>query len=88
MGKVTTFIKHLSLNIEGAFRNFGRRKMTGLLQDDDGTNLSDKEVRDYLNECLVKGWKVIPCGDCDNFDYQTGCKGHTKKYRSNKKKKA
>lgn len=85
MGTVITETHHLCLSIAGAFRNFGKRKMTGLLQDDDGRNLSDKEVRDYLNECLVKGWRVIPCGDCDNFDYQTGCKGHNKKVRLTKK---
>lgn len=29
-----------------------------------------------LYDCLEKGWRVIPTGSCDHFDYQTGCKGH------------
>lgn len=76
------------MNIKGSLRNFKRRKMTGLLEDDDGRELSDSEVRKYLAECLNKGWRVIPCGDCDNFDYQTGCKGHplTKKEYEQKNK--
>lgn len=67
---------HMSMNISGALRNFGSKKMTGLLEDENGRPLSDKEVRTYLAECQSKGWKVIPAGKCDNFDYQTGCKGH------------
>lgn len=25
---------------------------------------------------LAKGRRVLPLGECDNFDYQTGCQGH------------
>lgn len=45
----------------------------------DGSDCTDKEVRDYLAECLLKGWKLIPVGDCSNFDYQNGCQGHPDK---------
>lgn len=68
--------RHMCLSIAGALRNYARRKMTGLMQDENDRDLSDKECRAYLAECLNKGWKVIPMGECDNFDYQTGCKGH------------
>lgn len=39
-----------------------------------------QEALDYLYDCLAKGWRVIPVGDCDSFDYQTGCKGHAEQY--------
>ena len=45
---------------------------------DNGKECTDKEARDYLKECLNKGYKVIPFGECEGFDYQTGCPGHTK----------
>jgi hypothetical protein len=69
-------IKHVSMNIAGALRNFGKRSMAGLITEDNGAEWTDKMVRDYLAECLAKGWRVIPCGDCEGFDYQTGCPGH------------
>jgi hypothetical protein len=74
---MATTIKHMSMNIAGALRNAGKRKMTGLLSDDDGRELSDKEVRQHLSECLAKGWKLIPAGECEGFDYfGGGCPGH------------
>ena len=33
-------------------------------------------LRRVLIDELAKGHEVITIGDCDNFDYQTGCKGH------------
>ena len=56
-----------------------RRKgsLKGVFTTDTGRKLSHEEARDYLYDCLAKGWKVIPYGECDNFDYQTGCKGHS-----------
>ncbi|HYH14694.1 MAG TPA: hypothetical protein VD794_05730 [Flavisolibacter sp.] len=68
--------RHMSANIEGMLRNYKGRKMDGLMNDENGKEMSDKEIRKYLAECLAKGWRVIPCGDCEGFDYQTGCPGH------------
>lgn len=51
--------------------------LQGVITDTEtGQPISDSEARKYLHECLAKGWRVIAFGDCDNFDYQTGCKGH------------
>lgn len=70
--------RHISLSIKGAFRNYGTDSMAGLLSED-GRELSDREVRDYLSECLAKGWVSIPCGDCEGFDHMGGgCPGHAK----------
>jgi hypothetical protein len=64
------------MSIEGVLRNFKKKSMKGLLTDENGNELTDREVREYLNEGLKKGWKKIPCGDCETFDYVTGCPGH------------
>ena len=72
-------IRHMSLNIEGALRFYGPRKsMRGLITDDDGRPWTNQEVRKYLQDCLNKGWKLIPCAGkgCIGFDNQTGCPGH------------
>lgn len=71
-------IRHMSMSIEGALRNYGKKSMHGLITDDDGRKWSNMEVRKYLNDCLNKGWKLIPCcGEaCIGFDHQTGCPGH------------
>lgn len=66
---------HLSLDIEGGMQH--AKDLVGAITLDDGKTLNTvKEVKDFLKDCLKKGWKSLPCGDCDNFDYQTGCKGH------------
>jgi hypothetical protein len=57
--------------------NYTRKgSLKSVFKDETGRGLSHEEARDYLYDCLSKGWKVIPMGDCDNFDYQTGCGGH------------
>jgi hypothetical protein len=71
-------IRHMSCNIAGLIRNTGKKSMKGFFTMDNGKDCTNKEARDYLQECLSKGWRVIPFnGKCDNFDYQTGCPGHT-----------
>jgi hypothetical protein len=72
-------IRHMSLNIAGFLRNVGKKNLKGFMQDENGKDLTDKEVRIYLAECQAKGWRKIPCGDCDGFDYfDKGCPGHEK----------
>lgn len=67
-------ITHLHLNIEGAIPN--AKELRGCITVDGKTLTTVKEVRDFLKQQLALGRKVLPYGDCDNFDYQTGCKGH------------
>lgn len=71
---------HMCVVIEGMLRYYGRRKMKGVMKDDNGREMSDKECRDYLKECQAKGWKLIPmCKDseCPDFDhFEHGCPGH------------
>lgn len=78
LGTMGKQIRHLSVSIEGLIRNTGKKSMRGFFSDDDGRDLSDKEVRQYLDECQAKGWKLIPfSSECEGFDYfGGGCPGH------------
>jgi hypothetical protein len=70
-------IRHMAIDIAGALRFYGKRSMRGFIKEDNGAEWTDKMVRDYLRECLAKGWKLIPVGEgCEGFDHQTGCPGH------------
>lgn len=69
--------RHLSVNIAGLLREAGQESMEGMLTRDDGSPASDQEVREHLGDLLAKGWKLIPVGDCSNFDPQKGCQGHS-----------
>jgi hypothetical protein len=63
---------HLCLDIRGALNN-GR---TDGFRHDDGRPMTKQEGRDALYDELAKGRRMIPLGECDNFDYQKGCLGH------------
>jgi len=73
------FKRHMSINLEGMLRNYGKKKIN-IFEDEDGKIISDKEARIYIQQCLSKGWKVIPMGGndcCEGFDYSGGgCPGH------------
>lgn len=69
-------MRHIHLSIEGGIRNAATLK--GVITVDGKTLMTVKEVRAFLREQLALGRRVLPMGDCDNFDYQTGCKGHKK----------
>lgn len=69
--------RHMSASIEGMLRNFKGKSMMGLITDENGKEMSDAEARKFLAECQEKGWKKIPCGDCEGFDhFDKGCPGH------------
>ena len=70
----------MSTNIAGMLRNYKGKSMGGLLEDENGRTLSDAEARKFLAECQAKGWKLIPCGNCEGFDpFGKGCPGHEPK---------
>lgn len=76
-GHVTRTRRHMSANIEGMLRNYKKRSMAGLITDEKGREMSDAKARLFLSQCLTKGWKKIPCGDCEGFDpFENGCPGH------------
>lgn len=68
---------HMCLDIKGAIKNkLGKKSLKGLFVHDNGVKCTHDEAMNYLLECIEKGWRVIPIGDCDNFDYEKGCQGH------------
>lgn len=67
-------MRHLSLNIDGAIRNAKMYK--GCITVDGRVLNTVEEIRAFLYEQKAMGRRVLPCGDCDNFDYQKGCLGH------------
>jgi hypothetical protein len=87
-GKCYSSTVHMGMSIQGFLNNWKGRKMKGLMTDDNGREMSDKECRNYLAECQSKGWKVIPmCGlnECPDFDFfGGGCPGHLKKVTNSK----
>lgn len=67
---------HLAISVEGALRNMSDCELRGMFKFDGGAPMTPHQARQSLKLELHRGRKVIPCTPCDNFDYQTGCKGH------------
>ena len=67
---------HLSVNIGGLLRYYGKKKIT-ILMHDNGSPMTDAEARTYLADCQAKGYKLIPNDECQGFDpFGKGCPGH------------
>ena len=73
-------IRHLCLDIRGGMRN--AKQLCGCITVDGKTLNTTHEVKEFLKDQLAMGRKVLPFGDCDNFDYQIGCLGHSEKWES------
>ena len=73
---------HLCLCIEGGIIN--AKELRGCIKVEGRTLNTVKEVRDFLKGQLAMGRRFLPYGECDNFDYQTGCKGHIIEKRKEK----
>lgn len=67
-------IIHCCLSIDGALK--AAKDFVGAIKVDGKILSTVGEVKAFLKEQLAMGRRVLPMGDCDNFDYQTGCKGH------------
>lgn len=65
---------HCCIEITGAIKN--ARIYRDCITVDGRLLHTPKEVKAFFREQLEMGRRVLPLGDCDNFDYQTGCKGH------------
>lgn len=70
---------HMRLSVRGALRwstSEAKRLMDGFHKDDGSPLASVDELRECLMDELAQGHEFLPLGDCDNFDYKTGCRGH------------
>lgn len=72
---------HPSLEITGGIKN--AKMLAGNITVDGKILKTAVQVREYLQGQLALGRRVLPCCDCDNFDYQKGCLGHEIKEREN-----
>ena len=61
---------HLCIDCEGALRH--PKDFKGVITVDGRTLMTVPEIKAFFREQLELGHKVIPCGDCDNFDWETG----------------
>lgn len=72
-------MRHFSCDIKGILKLYKKKSMYGLLTVE-GKTLNDSEARQFLNDCIEKGYECLPMGnsdDCPNFDYYGGgCPGH------------
>jgi protein gp37 len=67
---------HMALDIEGVLRN-PRKWLQDACRDDEGRLLTVDEAVAELKKLRDAGAKRVPLGTgCDQFDDQTGCKGH------------
>ena len=73
---------HLCVDVRGALMNWKARDFEGVFQTDDGKPMSAIEAKAALLDELSKGHERIPCGNCDNFDWKTGCMGHEEEKQS------
>ena len=67
---------HLCLSVEGALRQIPKNNKFSFADDDKGRPLTNNQFRDLLKEAKFEGKRVLPMGNCANFDYQKGCLGH------------
>lgn len=68
---------HMSLDIRGFLINHSRDSdFAGMFTTDTGGRMEPRKARIALLDLLAQGKKFLPIGPCDNFDDQTGCKGH------------
>lgn len=69
----------MSIDIEGILGNakrLGKKHLRGFTVN--GFEITPDAARKHLEGLLASGAKVMPLGECDNFDDQRGCLGHTK----------
>jgi hypothetical protein len=74
---------HMGQSVTGALTNWTDRDWSEAREwifKDNGQQFSSNcELRAEFVKHLEQGRLVIPLGDCDNWDWKTGCKGHEKK---------
>lgn len=70
---------HMSQSITGPLMNWKKsdwKRATTYIKRNDGSTYSPNELKLAFMDELAKGREVIPIGECEGFDYKTGCPGH------------
>jgi hypothetical protein len=69
---------HMHLSLRGAL-NWPKPQFKKLLKGitkADGSRFTSEELREAFYDDIAAGKEVVPVGECDNFDFKTGCLGH------------
>lgn len=69
--------RHMSFSVRGALL-LSKREMEGVFRHDDGRLMTPDEARTELMDHLAAGHEKLPIGECEGFDFKTGCPGHRK----------
>jgi hypothetical protein len=68
--------RHMSINIASAIK-WPDEDLKNIFSDSEtGKSLPAAEVREILTGMLEEDKEKFPCGNCETFDYITGCPGH------------
>lgn len=67
---------HMKMDIRGVLLNWTNKEHGNLFKHDDGRPMTPREAKWALMDELAKGRNFLPMGECDGFDYKTGCPGH------------
>lgn len=64
----------MRLDVLGAIKK--PKAFLGCITVEGKTLTSISQIKSFFQEQLDMGREYLPYGDCDNFDYKSGCKGH------------
>lgn len=76
-------LRHIRISVRGALRRTDaqlKREWKGDIITDTGEVVkvvkTGAEIREFFLDQLSQGREYLPLGECDGFDYKTGCPGH------------
>ena len=78
-GSATVTNYHLCQSVRGPLTNWTPKqwkRATQWIKKNDGTAYEPFELKQAFLDELARGHEVVPIGECDNFDWKEGCKGH------------
>lgn len=68
--------RHMCLSVNGCLKRLPNNNRPSFAADDNGKTFTNRQLRAELQKAASEGKKMLPLGDCDNFDFETGCRGH------------
>ena len=67
---------HICQDLQGALDHWKDSHWSRVVRDSAGNFMTPARVKKAFQQFLAEGKRVIPFGECDNFDFQKGCLGH------------
>lgn len=71
--------RHLCISITGALKNWKPKEWEYLAKSNKKTI---EQAKAHFQDAKAAGKRVLPMGECDNFDFQKGCLGHENKMQT------